>query len=149
MSLRGVRGATTVSHDQGDEILNATHELLEAILQANPTLQPGDLASVIFTTTPDLRAAYPARAARELGWTEVPLMCAQEIPVPDGLPLCIRVLLHWNSDLLQSAIHHVYLRQAVKLRPDLIRSHAERSEASQEDPSLRQDNRRMNEEKRR
>ena len=119
MSLRGVRGATTAAQDQAEEILSATRELMEAILQANPTLQPEDIASVIFTTTADLRAVYPARAARELGWTDVPLMCAQEIPVPEGLPRCIRVLLHWNTELPQIAIQHVYLREAVRLRPDL------------------------------
>ena len=119
MSLRGVRGATTVTYDQVDEILAATRELLEAILQANPALQPEELASVIFTTTADLRAAYPARAARELGWREVPLLDAQEIDVPEGLPRCIRVLIHWNTHLPQVAIRHVYLREAVKLRPDL------------------------------
>ncbi len=119
MSLRGVRGATTVAHDRAEEILSATRELLEAILQANPSLQADDLASAIFTTTADLHSAYPAQAARELGWSDVPLMCAQEIPVPDGLPLCIRVLLHWNTELPQPAIRHVYLKEAVRLRPDL------------------------------
>ncbi len=119
MSLRGVRGATTAAQDQAEEILSATRELMEAILQANPALQPEDIASVIFTTTADLRAVYPAQAARELGWTDVPLMCAQEIPVPEGLPRCIRVLLHWNTELPQVAIRHVYLREATRLRPDL------------------------------
>ncbi len=119
MSIRGVRGAITVAHDQAEEILSATRELVEAILQANPALQPEDIASVIFTTTADLRAVYPARAARELGWTEVPLMCAQEIPVAESLPRCIRLLLHWNTELPQSAIRHVYLRDAAGLRPDL------------------------------
>jgi chorismate mutase len=119
MSLRGVRGATTVNHDQADEILAGTRELLQAVLKDNPDMQPEDIASVIFTTTADLRAAYPARAARELGWREVPLLDAQEIDVPGGLPLCIRVLIHWNTHLSQAAIRHVYLREAVRLRPDL------------------------------
>lgn len=119
MSLRGVRGATTAAQDQAEEILSATRELMEAILRTNPALQPEDIASVIFTTTADLRAVYPARAARELGWTDVPLMCAQEILVPEGQPRCIRVLLHWNTELPQSAIRHVYLRDAIRLRPDL------------------------------
>ena len=119
MSLRGVRGATTVKHDQADEILAGTRELLQAILRENPDMRPEDIASVLFTTTADLRAVYPARAARELGWREVPLMDAQEIDVPEGLPRCIRVLIHWNTDLSQAAIRHVYLREAVRLRPDL------------------------------
>jgi chorismate mutase len=121
MSLRGVRGAITVEHDQPEEILAAAGELLAAILQANPALQPEDLASALFTVTNDLCSVYPAKAARQMGWTEVPLMCALEIPVPEGLPRCIRVLLHWNTDLPQQAIHHVYLREASSLRPDLAR----------------------------
>jgi chorismate mutase len=119
MPLRGIRGATTVSSDQEEEILAATQELLVAIRQANPTLQPEDLASILFTVTPDLTAAYPAKAARQLGWTEVPLLDSQEIPVPGGLPHCIRVLLHWNTGLGQKDIRHVYLGEAVRLRPDL------------------------------
>jgi chorismate mutase len=121
MSLRGVRGAITVERDQPEEILAASGELLAAILQANPALQPEDLASVIFTVTGDLCSAYPAKAARQMGWTEVPLMCALEIPVPGGLPRCIRVLLHWNTGLPQQSIHHVYLKEAASLRPDLAR----------------------------
>ena len=121
MFLRGVRGAITVEHDQPEEILAATGELLAVILQANPTLAPGDLASAIFTVTGDLCSVYPAKAARQMGWTEVPLMCALEIPVPGGLQRCIRVLLHWNTDLPQQTIHHIYLKEAASLRPDLAR----------------------------
>jgi chorismate mutase len=119
MSVRGVRGATTVNQDQAEEILSATRELLQAILLANPTMQPEDIASVLFTTTADLCAVYPARAAREMGWVDVPLMCAQEIPVTGSLPLCVRVLLHWNTTFRQADIRHVYLRKAEVLRPDL------------------------------
>ena len=119
MPVRGIRGATTAEADQHETINNATRELLSAILEANPELQPGDLASALFTVTADLSAAYPAAAAREMGWTDVPLICAREIPVPGGLPRCIRVLLHWNTDLPQSAIRHVYLGAAAALRPDL------------------------------
>jgi chorismate mutase len=122
MLLRGVRGATVVADDQPDLILNATRELLLAILEANPSLQPADLASGLFTLTEDLCAAYPAQAARQMGWVEVPLMCAREIPVPGSLPRCIRVLLHWNTDLPQVEIQHVYLGEAVRLRPDLFSS---------------------------
>jgi chorismate mutase len=79
-----------------------------------------DIACGIFTTTEDLSTAYPAQAAREMGWGEVPMICSQEIPVPDGLPRCIRVLLEWNTELSQHEIHHVYLGAAASLRPDLI-----------------------------
>jgi chorismate mutase len=120
MPLRGIRGATVVSADQSDVILNATRELLAAILEANPSLGPADLASGLFTLTEDLCAAYPAQAARQMGWDEVPLMCAREIPVPGSLSRCIRVLLHWNTDLPQAEIHHVYLGEAARLRPDLL-----------------------------
>jgi chorismate mutase len=119
MSIRGIRGATVVEQDDPGEILSATRELLTGIRAANPSLAPADLASIIFTLTPDLRSAYPARAARELGWDLVPLICAVEIAVPESLPHCIRVLLHWNTDLPQSAIQHIYLRAATSLRPDL------------------------------
>jgi chorismate mutase len=119
MSVRGIRGATTVSSNDVTSILEATEEVLLEIQQANTALKPEDIASALFTMTLDLDAVYPAKAARQLGWTNVPLICAQEIPVPGGLPRCIRVLLNWNTDLPQNAIHHIYLRDAVTLRPDL------------------------------
>ena len=119
MSVRGIRGAIDVSKDEPEAILEATRALLEALLEANPTLQPTDLASVIFTTTPDLNSVYPAQGARQLGWTEIALLCTREIPVPDGLPRVVRVLAHWNTELPQEAIHHVYLGEAAQLRPDL------------------------------
>jgi chorismate mutase len=120
MSIRGLRGAITVDEDSADAVLSATRELLLAILEANPTLEPEDIASVFFTLTDDLRSVYPAQAARELGWEDVPLMCAQEIPVQGSLPTCIRVMIHWNTSLDQKDVHHVYLRGAVRLRPDLV-----------------------------
>lgn len=122
MSLRGIRGATTVDDHNPKSILTATRELLLAICEANPALRPADIASVFFTVTEDLRSAYPAQAARELGWEDVPLMDAMEIPVPGSLPDCIRVLIHWNTSLSQKEIHHVYLHDAVQLRPDLVRT---------------------------
>jgi chorismate mutase len=122
--MRGVRGATTVNEDQADQLLAATQELLEAILTANPGMQTEDIASVIFTVSCDLASAFPALAARRIGWDSVPMMCASEIPVPGSLPRCIRVLLHWNTDVSQSGIRHIYLREAVRLRPDLV-SHAQ------------------------
>jgi chorismate mutase len=118
MAVRGIRGATTVETDSAAEIVAATRELLARITEANEAAI-GDIASAFFTTTPDLAAAFPARAARELGWNHVPLLDAQEIAVPGSLPRCIRVLIHWNTDKPQSAIHHIYLRNASSLRPDL------------------------------
>jgi chorismate mutase len=120
MAMRGIRGAISVPRDHPEAISAATRELLCSILAANPGLRPEDLASVFFTVTEDLHSAYPALAARELGWGSVPLMCAQEIPVPNSLPRCIRVLLHWNTDLAQEEIRHVYLGEAISLRPDLV-----------------------------
>lgn len=122
MSVRGIRGAITVEANQPAAILEATRQMLEMILADNPSLRPADLASAWFTVTADLDAAYPAAAARQMGWTLVPLMCSQEIPVPGSLPLCIRVLLHWNTELPQQEIRHVYMGQAASLRPDLIKS---------------------------
>jgi chorismate mutase len=121
MAVRGVRGATTVDVDDEEAILKATGELLQALLQANPALQVQDIASAWFTATSDLHAAFPARAARQMGWNETALMCAQEMQVPAGLPRCIRVLLYWNTDLSQAEVKHVYLREARILRPDIAK----------------------------
>ncbi len=115
---RGVRGATTVQADDREQILNATRQLLALIIRRND-IESTDVASVLFTVTKDLSAEFPAHAARQLGWLEVPLLCAYELSVPDSLPRCIRVLLHWNTELPQSEIQHVYLHDAKKLRPDL------------------------------
>ena len=120
MPIQGIRGATVTESDQPESILATTRDLLRAILEANPALRTSDLASAIFTVTEDLISVYPAQAARQLGWIDVPMLCTQEIPVPGGLPHCIRVLLHWNTDLPQRSIHHVYLGVASTLRPDLI-----------------------------
>jgi chorismate mutase len=120
MTIRGIRGATTVSADQPGLILQATRELLEAILDENLEMKPEDVASAIFTVTDDLVSTFPAQAAREMGWELVPMLCGREIPVPNSLPRVIRVLVHWNTELPQSEIKHVYLREAVKLRPDLV-----------------------------
>ena len=119
MPVRGVRGAIDVPVDESEAILRATRMLLESLLEANPALKPQDLASVIFTVTPDLCSAYPAEAARQLDWSEVPLLCTREIPVPGGLPRIVRVLAHWNTELPQNAIKHIYLGEAARLRPDL------------------------------
>ena len=119
MSCRGIRGAISVESNTAEAILGATRELLERIVAANK-LRAEDIASVIFTATPDLNAAYPARAAREMGWANVPLLCMQEMAVVGSLPCCIRVLVHWNTDLLGGQVHHVYLGEARTLRPDLV-----------------------------
>lgn len=120
MPVRGIRGATTVAVDQADLILDATRELLEAILKANQGMTPEDIGSAIFTVTQDLVSTFPAQAARQMGWHLVPMMCSREIPVPGSLPRTIRVLVHWNTAIPQHQVVHVYLRDAVKLRPDLV-----------------------------
>lgn len=120
MAIRGIRGATTVSADKPDLILEATRELLEAILDANASMKPEDVGSALFTVTDDLASTFPAQAARQMGWGLVPMMCAREIPVPGSLRKVIRVLVQWNTEMLQNEITHVYLRDAVKLRPDLV-----------------------------
>jgi chorismate mutase len=114
---RGIRGATTASEDTRDAILDATRDLLEQIIAANQ-LNPEDIASAIFTLTHDLNAEYPAVAARQLGWHDVPLLCAQEIAHPNSLPRTIRVLIHWNTSLSQYEIRHIYTNGAEALRPD-------------------------------
>jgi len=117
MICRGVRGATTVTVDEQDAVLRATREMLALIIRLND-IQPTDVASAFFTTTRDVASVYPALAARQLGWLDVPLMCGHEMDVPGGLPRCIRVLIHWNTDKSQRDIQHVYLREATSLRPD-------------------------------
>jgi chorismate mutase len=116
--LRGVRGATTVEQNDYEQILSRTAELLTELINAND-MKTEDIGAVIFASTPDLPAAFPAAAARRIGWDTVPLFGTQEIENPDGVPLCIRVLILWNSDLPQTAIQHVYLHHAARLRPDL------------------------------
>ena len=120
MPMRGIRGATTVTADEPDLILQATRELLEEILAENEGMRPEDVASAIFTVTDDLASTFPAQGARQMGWGLVPMLCAREIPVPNSLPRVIRVLVHWNTNVPQEDITHVYLREAVKLRPDLV-----------------------------
>jgi chorismate mutase len=118
---RGVRGATTVETNSAAEILGATRQLLAQMVAAND-IEIADVASVFFTATPDLTAAFPAQAARDLGWHQVPLLDAQEILVPGSLPRCVRVLVHWNTAKSQAEVRHIYLSEAVRLRPDLQES---------------------------
>ncbi len=114
---RGVRGATTVTENTAEAILEGTRELLQQVIDANQIVAE-DVASMWFTATPDLNTEYPALAARQLGWHDTALMCSHEMAVPKGLKMCIRVLIHWNTTLGLSDIHHVYIRGAVNLRPD-------------------------------
>ena len=118
MACRGVRGATTVEANGRDEILAATRELLALMIRRNG-IQPEDVASALFTTTRDLNAEFPALAARQLGWLDVPLLCGNEMDVASALPQCIRILIHWNTDKNQNDIFHVYIRGAECLRPDV------------------------------
>src|SRR4051794_4061514 len=115
--LQGIRGATTVAHNDANEILAATDELLRALIAAND-LQPDDIVSGLFTVTRDLDAAFPARAAEDFGWNIVALLHATEIPVPGSLPRCIRLLVHAYTTRRRAEIKHCYLRGATVLRPD-------------------------------
>ena len=117
-TTRAIRGATTVDSDSPDQIRHATRELLETIVARNG-IASADVISAIFTVTHDLTSEFPAHAARELGWLEVPLLCTLEIPVPGSLPKCIRVLLHVQTTSSRAEIRHVYLHAARALRPDL------------------------------
>ncbi len=118
MTCRGVRGAITVDHNDREAILSATRRMLALVIRRND-IERLDVASAQFTVTKDLDAEFPALAARQLGWIDVPLLCGYEISVPGSLPLCIRVLLHWNTNKTQDEIQHVYLEGAERLRPDL------------------------------
>ncbi len=120
MMTRGIRGATTVEVNEPSAILAATRALLQEMASANG-VRPEDLAAAWFTVTPDIDAAFPASAARGLGWQQVPLLDAREMPVPGSLARCIRVLLLWNTERAQDAIVHVYQGEARSLRPDLAR----------------------------
>ena len=119
MGCRGIRGATSVNVNSTDAIIASTRELLERIVAAND-LKVEDLVSVTFTATSDLDAAYPASAARNMGWVDTPLLCMQEMAVAGSLPRCIRVLVLWNTDRQSNQIRHIYLGRARALRPDLI-----------------------------
>lgn len=118
MLCRGVRGATTVESNNREDILEATRQLLALMIRRNG-IETADVASATFSVTRDLDAEFPALAARQLGWPDVPLLCTYEINVPGALQRCIRVLVHWNTDRSQQEISHVYVKGAVLLRPDL------------------------------
>lgn len=116
--IRGIRGATTVEENSRSIIIERVVELLLELKAAN-NFDTADIGAVIFSSTPDINSTFPAVAARNIGWTEVPLFGTQEIENPDGLQQCIRILILWNTDLPQKLIKHVYLRDAVTLRHDI------------------------------
>lgn len=116
--LRGVRGATTVDANTREAVLQATTELLTTLIEAND-IRRDDVASVIFTTTADVNAEFPAVAARDMGWSNVALMCGHEMAVPGSLPMCLRILMHVNTAKTPDELRFVYLRGARVLRPDV------------------------------
>jgi len=118
-AMRGIRGAVTVERNLAEEIVSATRELLEAIIKEND-LDPEDIACAFFTVTADLDAEFPASAAREMGWKYVPLLCATEIDVPGRLGKCIRIMVLVNTEKSQKELKHIYLREAARLRVDLL-----------------------------
>lgn len=118
MPCRAIRGATTVEENTAEAILSATKELLEHIIAANG-IEAKEVASAFFTVTPDLTAAFPARAAREFGWGEIALLDALAPDVPGAPKKCVRILVHWNTDKTQEELVHVYLKGAKFLRPDI------------------------------
>lgn len=118
MAVRAVRGATQVDQDDRQQVLDATTELLESVLRRNE-LEPADLISVIFTATPDIRSEFPAYAARQMGITDVPLLCATEMDVPGAMPRVLRLLAHVETERPRQDVRHVYLRGAAALRTDL------------------------------
>jgi len=131
--IRGIRGATTARSNDAAEIAARTRELVSLLVERNG-VRPEDVASAVFTVTSDLDAAFPTVAARPLpGWEHVPLLCSTEIPVPGSLGLCIRVLIHWNTDRAQSEIRHVFLHGARELRPE----YGERVPGDSDDPPPR------------
>ena len=119
MAVRGIRGAITVENNNEMEIIEATEILLKEIIEAN-NINQDDMASIIFTVTPDLNAVFPAVAARKLGYTDVALMCMNEINVPGSLKMCVRVLMHVNTEKSNQEIKNIYLRGAKVLRPDVV-----------------------------
>lgn len=119
-SSRAVRGAITVEENIGEQISIATLELLDNLIKANE-IKTDDIVSVIFTMTADLNAEFPAKSARvNLGWDDVPMICSGEIPVPGSLEKCIRVMITFNTSKTKAGLKHVYLREAQRLRPDLV-----------------------------
>ena len=141
-AVRGIRGATTVASNDAAEIAGRTAELLITLRDLNG-LVPEDIAYVWFTVTPDLDAAFPADAARgSLGWIEVPLLCAREIPVPGALGHCVRVLIAWNTTKSQGEVVHAFMQGARSLRPNWAYPRRAERRAPYDGPRRRQDDRR-------
>lgn len=123
--MRGFRGATTVKHNEEEEMLINTRILVEEIVQLN-NINVDDISHVFFSVTDDLNAAFPAKSVREMpGWSHVPVMCMKEINVPNSLDKCIRVMLVAKTDLNQADVEHVFHNEAIKLRPDLVTEEGE------------------------
>ena len=118
MACRGVRGATCVEENSREAILRGGRQLLALMIRRNG-IEAHDVGSAIFSVTHDLDAEFPAFAARQLGWLDVPLLCTNEVAVPGGLARCIRILVNWNTDKTQDEIFHIYMKEAARLRPDL------------------------------
>ena len=119
--MRGIRGATTIETDTPELIWQETAKLVTQMAEIN-NIDVEDIVSVTISTTPDITSAFPAKAVRTMdGWEYVPTMCMHEMNVPGALPLCIRVLMHVNSNISQRDVHHIYLNEAVQLRPDLLK----------------------------
>ncbi|MEW4306952.1 chorismate mutase [Rossellomorea marisflavi] len=117
--IRGIRGATTAASNKEQEVLLSTKQLLDEMILHN-RIMPERIASVFISGTNDIGSVFPAKALRQLeGWTYVPVMCMQELDVVGGLPLCIRVMIHYNTDEPQEEIQHIYKNEAIRLRPDL------------------------------
>lgn len=116
--VRAVRGAISVEENSEESILEATRVLLEMLLKEND-IAVDDLISAIFSVTRDLNAAFPAAAAREMGWQQVPMLCCNEVEVPGALPRCIRVLLHFYSTKKNQELKPIYLKEAARLREDI------------------------------
>jgi chorismate mutase len=129
MRCRGLRGATTARANTPEAILEATTELLTELMRAND-LRVEDVASAVFTTTRDLNAEFPAVAANRMGWTNIALLCGHEMDVPGSLAMCVRVLLHVNTEKEPHELIHAYLRGATVLRPDRVQDRAEVTEAT-------------------
>ncbi|MFJ7734833.1 chorismate mutase [Lysinibacillus sp. NPDC097287] len=120
--IRGLRGATTIESDKQELVWDETAKLVREVVAAN-NVDVDDIASIIISTTPDITSAFPARSVRLMeGWQYVPVMCMHEMDVPNALPLCIRVLIHANVEVSQKDVKHLYLNDAIKLRPDLAQA---------------------------